>query len=133
MKRSDGISLVVLIITMTVLIILSVLLINTGGTGLNRTKEAKIKVEKQTIEEAINKRFTNYLTNETRFPLIGATVSVEEASAVFGEDMTEQIDYIKKVDSFYLKQINVERIDPKNKYMVNYNTGEVIGPLEISE
>jgi type II secretory pathway pseudopilin PulG len=133
MKESKGISLVVLIITIIILIILSALLINTGNLGLQRAEEAKIKNEISTIKEAVTKRFTYYIENEIRYPLIGEIVDINEANSDFGRDVTDEIEYIRKLDSAYTQMLNIERIDSNHIYIVNYNSGEVVGPLKSTQ
>ncbi len=128
MVNNQGISLIALIVTIIVAVILSIITIRVGTTGIDTSTEARIINEKKEIETAIVRRFADYSINEDAYPLIGAEVTEGDINNIDGIH-TENIGYIRRIDKTNSQGLGLKNSTGKT-YIVDYLLGKVYGPID---
>ncbi len=152
--KNNGISLIVLIITIVVIIILTAIFVATGLDALNEAKKSKTENEIAQIKKAIQNEYVDYLRNENQFNLTGSlaknkwsnsndciNVIISSLDIDDTEEKNLKIEKIKKeiprdynkfvkiIESGDMLKLGLENFSDDNSYIVNYNTNEVYGPL----
>lgn len=128
-RENRGITLVVLVIT--VVLILIIVGITLTSFFANRDEISKISktTELNMVQHAILERYTKYqLTKET---LPGTTVNLEEVKSLIDEINSKSNENIQLKGTEYkiLRKSDLRHLgikNPKDAYIVNYKTGEVI-------
>ena len=133
MKKSQGISLISLVITIVVIIILAGMSIYRGlNDNVDEAGNTMNYNEIFEVSEAVAQRALFNKLNPNSYDLVGETretfiVTFEEISG--DEDIEYDREY-KSEDGWYLinknnsSQLNLEKV--RREYLVNYDTGEVI-------
>lgn len=130
-NSANGITLVVLVITIVVLIIIAGVSITGSLKGKDETEEAKLFSELNMVQHAILEKYTKaQITNST---LPGTTMSMSEVQLIIDDINSStggNIQLKGKEDYKKVERSDLEKLGLKGKdtytYIVNYNTGEVI-------
>lgn len=129
-NSTNGITLIVLVITIVVLLIITGVSITGTIRGKDETEEAKLFSELNMVQHAILERYTKaQITKET---LPGTTMLISEVQLIIDgmNSSTGENIQLKGKDADYkkLEQSDLEKlgITGEDIYIVNYNTGEVI-------
>lgn len=141
MKKSEGISLISLIVTIVVIIILAGIAVYNGLTeNIDKTASTMDYNEIFEVSEAVAQRALFNRLNEASYLLIGDSgefkVKMEQKS---GDGDKEEVIEVEKVfkssDGWFLvdtedaEKLNLEKV--RRKYIVNYETSEVISLVPI--
>lgn len=134
-KNENGVTLVLLVVTIIVLLILAGISINMGLDSVDSTKDRKLQAELETVQQACITEYTKakqlgYLENPEERPanFIGTEIpysSLPTLSTGWALN-SEPTEAYKKY--FSLSKENLENLGIKNsgsEYIVNYYTGEV--------
>lgn len=128
-RKSKGITLITLIITVVLLLIISGISITGTLRGHEETEEASQISELNMIQHAILERYTKaQLTKET---LPGTTINITEVQSIIGEINSISGENITLKGTEY-KQLNTADLiklgitKEEDTFIVNYKTGEVI-------
>ena len=126
----NGITLVVLVVSIVVLLIIAGVSITGTIRGKDETEEAKLFSELNMVQHAILERYTKAQITNGALP--GTTMVMSEVQLII-DDMnssTGENIQLKGKEAEYkkLQQADLEKlgITGKDTYIVNYNTGEVI-------
>lgn len=131
-KNSKGISMVSLVVTVTVLLIVSMVAVNLGTSGIKETNDAKLVSELQIVQHAVLEQYTKYKTTKDNVYLVGNKITDEEANQIANEigvvlvnipDIYSNQDYYR-LDKASLTAIGIQ--DSSDEYIINYISGEVI-------
>ena len=116
-KSSKAVSLVVLTITIIVLIIIASVTAIGGKISIDKYKDNVLESEIRIVQTAVLNQYEKYITLKDEKFLIGTSCDEK------GEINSENTEYklLTKQDQ---KTIGIE--NPKDTYIVNYKTGEVI-------
>ena len=157
LKNNSGITLTALIFMVIILLILSSVFIATGLSALNDAKDTNIQAEKKALEEAISIRYASYLKNDANVALPGdRTLNIisdaekcvnevlkyitfdnmtedqkEQKRQLIIDNITEDYNnnFVKVIDASDAKSLGVEPFSADNKYIVDYATSSVFGPI----
>lgn len=124
-RKEQGITLMVLVITIILLLIISGISITGTLRGHEETEEASEISELNMIQHAILERYTKaQLTNET---LPGKEISKDDVQQIINKiDKNIQLkgkEY-KRLDTTDLNNLGIKK--EEDTFIVNYKTGEVI-------
>ncbi len=128
-RKEQGITLMVLVITIILLLIISGISITGTLRGHEETEEASEISELNMIQHAILERYTKaQLTKET---LPGTDIKKEQVQNIIDEIKNESKEQIslkgteyKRLDTTDLSNLGIKK--EKDTFIVNYKTGEVI-------
>ena len=138
MKKTQGVSLITLVITIVVIIILAGISIYNGILkNVTETENTMDYNEIFEVSEAVNQRALLHRLNANSYQLIGTTGDFSVDIITYSGDTeikkTELYSssngwyQITENDSPYL---NLEKV--RKTYLINYNTGEVVSPEAIT-
>ncbi len=154
-KNNKGINLITLIIMIAIILILTAIFASNGLDSVFEAKNSKNANEIAQLKTAVANRFNSYLKNEDTVSLIGkpvkstytsdecvnkiiSTLDFEKASQ---EEKTAEItkitnnisrdfnEYIMIIESGDMARLGLENYSKTNRYIVNYYTGAVYGPI----
>ncbi len=145
MKKQDGVSLIILAITIIVMIILATIAVISGTSSVKETVEVKIETEIAELKKAVADRMIEYERNPSNYPLVGTRIdnvaeylyhidgmsSVEIANIV-AKVNDENISYYRLVDSESAKSLGVQSVGKEHYFIVDYYHGQVYGIVDIS-
>lgn len=125
--RTDGITLVSLVITIVVLLILAGIVIAMGVSGIDNVKDNILKSELGQIQTAVYERYNLYLSTKDDSYLVGAPISVDDYPEL---DIMNKENSLKSSTYYLLTSNDLEKIGLKHSeksddFIVNYMTGEV--------
>ena len=128
-RKEQGITLMVLVITIILLLIISGISITGTLRGHEETEEASEISELNMIQHAILERYTKaQLTNET---LPGTDIEKKQVQKIIDEINNESNEQIslkgkeyKRLDTTDLSNLGIKK--EEDTFIVNYKTGEVI-------
>lgn len=132
LKNCKGITIVSLVVTVVVLLIVTMVSINFGITGINETNDAKLTSELQMVQHAILEQYTKYKTTKDTVYLVGNKITDAEVNQIANElgivlvdipDTYSNQDYYR-LDKASLTAIGIQ--DSSDEYIINYISGEVI-------
>lgn len=127
MKKSEGLSLITLIITIVVMIMLAGIAVY-EGLSTNRYKAAKTKTvyEVVNILDAVTNRGLLNRINPSFYPFVGSNNFTSIAVGTSSEQQTYNGNgdwyIVREPDEF--KELGLENVE--GEYVVNYMTGEVV-------
>lgn len=116
LTSDKGITLATLVITIIVLLILAGVTITIGSFSTDSYKDNILESEIMMVQTAIHNQYEKYLTTKDKDLLVG-TKCDENGN----ENTNGEYNLLKPKD---LEEIGME--NPKDTYIVNYKTGEVI-------
>lgn len=154
-KNNKGINLITLIIMIAVILILTAIFASNGLDSIFEAKNSKNANEIAQLKTAVTNRFNSYLKNEDTVMLIGQpaknTYSTNEcinkiiSSLDFEKTSQEEKDaevskitnnisrdfseYVMIIGSGDMAKLGLENYSKTNRYIVNYYTGAVYGPI----
>ncbi len=155
LKNNKGISLITLILTIIVILILTAIFLSTGLDSIFEAKGSKNANEIAQLKSAISDRFNSYLKNEDTVALTGklakntyttdecinkiiSTLDFEKATDEEKETQKNKISnnisrdyekYVMIIESGDMAQLGLENYSKTNRYIVDYYTGMVYGPI----
>lgn len=115
-KLNKGITLITLVITIIILLILAGVSITVGSFSIDSYKDNILESEIMMVQTAIHSQYEEYLVTNDRDLLVGNKCDKNGNEITNGE-----YNLLKPED---LEKIGME--NPKDTYIVNYKTGEVI-------
>lgn len=128
-RKSKGITLITLIITVVLLLIISGISITGTLRGHEETEEVSQISELNMIQHAILERYTKEQLTKEALP--GTEISRAEVEEIIknindksGENIVLKGTEYKKLDRSDLKNLGIT--DEEDTFIVNYKTGEVI-------
>lgn len=129
LRKTNGVTLVALIITVILLLIISGISITGTLRGHKETKEASQISELNMIQHAILERYTKAQLTKEELP--GTTIRqndvqtiIDEIKDITGEDITLKGTEYKELSISDLEKLGVT--NEEDTFIVNYKTGEVI-------
>lgn len=129
LRKTNGVTLVALIITVILLLIISGISITGTLRGHKETKEASQISELNMIQHAILERYTKAQLTKEELP--GTTIKendvrtiIDEINGITGEDITLKGTEYKELSISDLEKLGVT--NEEDTFIVNYKTGEVI-------
>lgn len=129
LRKTNGVTLVALIITVILLLIISGISITGTLRGHKETKEASQISELNMIQHAILERYTKAQLTKEELP--GTTITeddvktiIGEINGITGEDITLKGKEYKELSISDLEKLGVT--NEEDTFIVNYKTGEVI-------
>ena len=146
MKNENGITLVVLVVTIIVMLIIAGISINMGTDSVNSTRDRKYQGELEVIQQACITEYTRakdlgYLNDTKTVPanFIGTLIPESELEYLPNGNaflLKENVEIKNSEDDNYVAYKNYFRVDPKqleqlgvldaeDTYIINYYTGEV--------
>lgn len=131
-RKEQGITLMVLVITIILLLIISGISITGTLRGHEETEEASEISELNMIQHAILERYTKaQLTKETLETLPGTDIEINQVQNIIDEIKNESKEQIslkgtkyKRLDTTDLSNLGIKK--EEDTFIVNYKTGEVI-------
>ena len=151
LRKSNGVTLITLVITIIVILILTSIFVATGMNALKEARKSEIQAEIGSLQEAISIRFTSYLKNGESVDLVGISpTSIEKLSdaskcinaiknsvginsdkeAKITREIVSHFDeYVKIVTPYEASILGVEPIKEDSIYIVDYYTSAVYGPI----
>lgn len=129
LRKTNGVTLVALIITVILLLIISGISITGTLRGHKETKEASQISELNMIQHAILERYTKAQLTKEELP--GTTITEDDVKTIIGEinDITGEDITLKGKEYKELSISDLEKLGVTNEedtFIVNYKTGEVI-------
>ncbi len=129
LRKTNGVTLVALIITVILLLIISGISITGTLRGHKETKEASQISELNMIQHAILERYTKAQLTKEELP--GTTITENDVKTIIGEinDITGEDITLKGKEYKELSISDLEKLGVTNEedtFIVNYKTGEVI-------
>lgn len=115
-KLNKGITLITLVIIIIILLILAGVSITVGSFSIDSYKDNILESEIMMVQTAIHSQYEKYLATKDKNLLMG-----EECDKNGNEITNGEYNLLKPED---LEKIGME--NPKDTYIVNYKTGEVI-------
>lgn len=129
LRKTNGVTLVALIITVILLLIISGISITGTLRGHKETKEASQISELNMIQHAILERYTKAQLTKEELP--GTTITendvqtiIDEINDITGENITLKGTEYKELSISDLEKLGVT--NEEDTFIVNYKTGEVI-------
>jgi len=140
LKRKQGITLTVLVITVVVLMIIGGTVIYNGITEVQQAQENKALSEAQIVQGAVLQAYTNYTKTKNETFLAGTQVTQDEMTALASElgitlvtipsKYYDEDGNLTNIAAYYrLSPLVLEEIgiyESEDTYVVNYFTGETI-------
>lgn len=129
LRKTNGVTLVALIITVILLLIISGISITGTLRGHKETKEASQISELNMIQHAILERYTKAQLTKEELP--GTTIKEDDVKTIIGEinGITGENITLKGTEYKELSISDLEKLGVTNEedtFIVNYKTGEVI-------
>lgn len=129
LRKTNGVTLVALIITVILLLIISGISITGTLRGHKETKEASQISELNMIQHAILERYTKAQLTKEELP--GTTITEDDVKTIIGEinGITGENITLKGTEYKELSISDLEKLGVTNEedtFIVNYKTGEVI-------
>ena len=129
LRKTNGVTLVALIITVILLLIISGISITGTLRGHKETKEASQISELNMIQHAILERYTKAQLTKEELP--GTTITENDVKTIIDEikDITGENITLKGTEYKELSISDLEKLGVTNEedtFIVNYKTGEVI-------
>lgn len=116
MKRNKGVTIVTLVIIIVVLLILAGVSIEIGNISVTSYKDSILETEAKEVQTAVISQYQKYLTVKDLDLFLGTKCDEN------GNENTNGEYYLLKTNE--LEKLGME--NPKDEYIVKYNTGEVI-------
>lgn len=128
-RKTNGITLITLVITIILLLIIAGISIDGTIRGKEETKEAKEKTELAMVQHAILERKTKSQLTKTSLPGIDLTQEqintiINEINNLAKESINIKGKNFKKLDKSDLENLGLSNTE--DIYVVEYDTGEVI-------
>ena len=128
-RKNQGITLIVLVITIIVLLIIVGVSITGTLRGHEETEEATQISELNMIQHAIFERYTKAQLKKETLPGTQIDITevqsiIDEIRSISGEDITLKGTEYKQLSTADLENLGVTKED--DTFIVNYKTGEVI-------
>ena len=148
LKSQKGITILTLVFTISVILIIASIVINSSLKGVNEANEAKIAQEITNLRNAVTDRMINYERNELSFPPVGEIIGdrvfeyVDDIEGIDADTATSiknaiSQNYSSETSRFFrivsgadAIRLGVEGIDNARRYIVDYVGLEVYGPLK---
>lgn len=129
LRKTNGVTLVALIITVILLLIISGISITGTLRGHKETKEASQISELNMIQHAILERYTKAQLTKEELP--GTTITENDVKTIIDEinNITRENITLKGTEYKELSISDLEKLGVTNEedtFIVNYKTGEVI-------
>ncbi|MBP3464189.1 MAG: type II secretion system protein [Clostridia bacterium] len=126
-KKEQGITMMVLVITIVVLIILSAIVIRYSIDGIEYSREKKLLSDLEAVQHAVYEQYEQYKVTGDESFIIGSEASSSDKATLEGNTwkITSPKDNAEKY--YKLNQDDLEKIGIENtedEYIVNYKTGE---------
>lgn len=137
LKNNHGITLSALIVTIIIIMILAGVTVSTSDLLLRDTKAKAIISNMYLVKGKVESMYDDYAFNESKSVLVGINVedisSLSEYGVTATGDTSDELWYI--IDSGDLLNLGMDKsMLPGNaKYIVNYETGEVIYSLGVED
>ena len=146
-KDEQGISLIMLVISIVVMLLLTAIVLNSSLNSIEEVQEVKLEDEIRNLREAANDRLINYERNEFIYPLVGLKIEgdiyayIRSISTLSSSEMTKAInsvsetyssatsDYFRIVTSEDAIRLGVSNIESGERFIVDYYNVEVYGPV----
>lgn len=127
-KNDNGITMIVLVITIIVLTLIAAITINYSITGANYSKEKQLLADLEAVHHAVYEQYEQYKTTGDTDYLVGTKCKERPSSDIAWED-NNQYWGESDVDKVYytLTPTQLEKIgitNTEDTYIVNYYTGE---------
>lgn len=127
-KKEQGITMMVLVITIVVLIILSAIVIRYSIDGIEYSREKKLLSDLEAVQHAVYEQYEQYRTTGDPSFIIGSVAS-DSDKATLEENSWKITTPTEIIEEKYYKlnQDDLEKIGIENtedEYIVNYKTGE---------
>lgn len=127
-RNNNGITMIVLVITIMVLTLIAAITINYSITGANYSKEKQLLADLEAVHHAIYEQYEQYKTTGDDSFLVGtkcnqkpnADIVWEDENQYWGESDNDKVYYTLTPEQ--LKKIGITNTD--DTYIVNYYTGE---------
>lgn len=132
LKKNNGITMISLVVTITVLLILSVIGVKIGTSSISSTIDSKLTSELQMVQHAVLEQYSKYELTKDASYLLGNKITNDELKTITNEmgitlvnipDTYKNKDYYK-LDKATLLDLGIK--DTNDEYIVNYISGEVI-------
>ena len=146
-KDNKGISLIMLVISFVIMILLISIIVNTSLNSVEEVETVKIEDEIRNLTDAVNDRIINNERNSIQYPLVGSKVEedvflyIRSIKTLDSSEITKIIskinenysdktkDLFRLVGNIEAQRLGVKNVDPDHYYIVDYNTGDVYGPV----
>ncbi len=123
MEKNKGVTLVILVITIIVILIIAGVSIGIGSFSINLYQDSILDSEAKELQTVIINQYQRYL-------------SVNDESILIGTPCDSTGDTNASVKEYYLLKnedlINLGMKNPKDEYIVNYKTGEIINKTSVN-
>lgn len=155
LKNNKGISLITLILTIIVILILTAIFLSTGLDSIFEAKNSKNANEIAQLKSAVSDRFNSHLKNEDTVTLVGklakntytsdeciskiiSTLDFEkstdeekntEKNKISNNISRDYEKYVMIIEAGDMAQLGLENYSKTNRYIVDYYTGMVYGPI----
>ena len=116
MRKNKGVTIVILVIIIVVLLILAGVSAGIGNISVTSYKDNILETEAKEVQTAVISQYQKYLAVKDTSLLVGAKCDEN------GNETGDGEYYLLNVND--LQEIGME--NPKDTYIVKYNTGEVI-------
>lgn len=146
MKKQNGISMIALVVTIVVIIILASIVTMNGIESVQEARKSNIDMEIRNIKDAVQERITKNEQNPSRYPLVGQRIDdptdyiyyVDTMSNSEIEDFVSNLsdvnyNYFRLVDAGAAETLGAGSIDETHYYVVDYYSGGVWGPVNMTE
>ena len=116
MKKNKGVTIVTLVIIVVILLILAGVSAGIGNISVTSYKDNILETEAREVQTAVITQYQKYLTVKDTSLLVGTKCDEN------GHETEDGEYYLLNVND--LQELGME--NPKDTYIVKYNTGEVI-------
>ena len=148
-KKNRGISMIMLVIAIVIMIILISIIMSSSLTSVEEVEMVKIEEEIRNLTDAVNDRIANYERNSKAYPLVGTVIGENVFIYIRSIDYLESDEItriITKINLSYSEDnrelyrvignkeaqlLGVSNVDNEHYYVVDYNEGEVYGPISL--
>ncbi len=149
-KKQDGISIIMLVISIVVMLILISIVMNSSLNSIEEVDSVKIEDEIRNLREAVNDRMINYERNSILYPMVGRKIADDKiyllVRSIDNKDSSEISRMISSINKNYSEEtknyyrivgnsdaqsLGVSNIDPEHYYVVDYIEVEVYGPVSL--
>lgn len=116
MKKNKGVTIVTLVIIIVVLLILAGVSAGIGNISVTSYKDNVLETEAREVQTAVISQYQKYL-------------AVKDTSLLVGTKCDENGNVTEGGEYYLLNTNNLQKLgmeNPKDTYIVKYNTGEVI-------
>lgn len=143
MKNNSGVSLIALIATIMIVIILASISIFSGMESVDEAYNTKSDVEMNGLKEAVAKKMIDNARNPASNPIVGRKIADatelldyiynmtdEQKTAFTTRYVNSNKDYYRIVDAAGATILGVDGFGEASYYLVDYNLGDVYGPVD---